>query len=107
MRAAKALDARDAVVSVAPGRRPWVHVSARDVSYYDGVGAAVRINYAVTETGGPILGAHGGDHDRPRRLAALPARVPAARGAHVLGAASGARDIHGNRVRRTLTLVTR
>jgi Cellulase (glycosyl hydrolase family 5) len=106
VRAAKALDARDAIVRVAAGRRPWVHVSARDVSYYDGVGAAVGINYSFSEAGGPVRGAQvattiGRDDWLRFPLAFRP------RAGHTYSILIRGSDIHGNRVRRTLTLVTR
>ena len=106
VRAAKALDARDAIVGVAAGRRPWVHVSARDLSYYDGVGAAVGLGYWIREDGRLVRRGHVATpirrddwlrfrlDFRPRAGRTYTVRIDGS-------------DVHGNRVRRTLTLVTR
>src|SRR5262249_55676417 len=47
--AAHALDARDPILDVVANVRPWVHVSARDVAYYDGVGAPVGLSYVIED----------------------------------------------------------
>ena len=105
-RAARALDARDPVVQVAPGRQPWVSLSARDLSYYDGVGAAIDVNYGIAEPGGAVRGGHVtariGRDDRLRFPLAFRPRAARTYSVLVRG-----RDEHGNRLRRSLTLVSR
>jgi len=105
-RAARTLDMRDAVLSVAPRRRPWVHVSTRDLSYYDGVGAPVFLSYRI-ENGGRVV-RRGRATTRIRRDDWVCVRLAFhPRPGQTYTVRVSGEDVHGNHVRRTLTLNAR
>src|SRR3954447_26653070 len=102
-RAAQALDARNPIVNAVANARPWLHVSARHLAWYDGVGAPVWVRYRVYDARGRLV-AHrwlaatiGLDEWVRLRLRFRP--KPGRYTVRLDGA-----DVHGNRLRRTLTL---
>jgi hypothetical protein len=103
-RAAKALDARDAALPVVANVRPWVHVSARDVAYYSGVGAAVGLSYRITDRGRLVRRGHVATPIRRDDWLRFRLRFRPKPG-HTYEVTIRGADVHGNKVRRTLTLV--
>jgi hypothetical protein len=104
--AARPVDAHNAIISVRPGVAPVVRVAGLEIAYRSGAGAAIGVNERVFEHG--------------RLVAVSQPRVPMGidgyfgvpvnyrpTAGHVYTLQIDASDIHGNRILRTLTLVTR
>ena len=105
-RAARTLDARAPIVAAVANVRPWVHVSARHLAWYDGSGGLVGVRYRITDARGRLVARHrvaariGLDEWLRFRLRFRP--KPGRYTVRLDGA-----DIHGNRLAATLALLAR
>jgi len=105
-RAARSLDARAPIVDAVANVRPWVHVSARHLAWYDGSGGLVGLRYRITDARGRLVARRrvaariGLDEWLRFRLRFRP--KPGRYTVRLDGA-----DVHGNRLAATLSLVAR
>jgi hypothetical protein len=105
-RAARELDARDPILNVVANVRPWVHISAKHLAWYDGVGGLVGVRYRIYDARGLLVARRriatwiGLDEWLRFRLRFRP--KPGTYTVRLDGA-----DVHGNRLAATLTLVAR